>query len=397
MDSETMTRSRAPSRGGLEVTVARTREAAEELRPVWERHRWPRVDADIDYFLAVTDTQEGDSRPYVVALSGDAEGMFVGRLEDAHLWAGIGYRTLYRPRVRSLVLAHGGLAGTENPAVCDALCDQLFGSLRAGEADVLILPALPMDSPFARAVKARLSSFDRRTAVGAEATHRRQVLPESVEAFLESKAPKTRYGWTRPGKKLTKEFGDRLSLVKYREPGDVERIFADQVVVAEKTYQQGLGVAFGDTERQHRLVELALDRGWYRSYVLYLDGKPIAFWPGIAYERVFFVGTPGYDPELARYSLGAYLQLEIVADLCLDPDVDIVDFGFGDAEYKRRLGTESWTEQEILVFAPTLRARRIQLVRGGILGAASLAKRLLGEGRVAALKKRWRERLSRKG
>jgi GNAT acetyltransferase-like protein len=374
--------------------VARNASEIESVRETWTSVNWPRVDADIDFFVAVLETSAQAVRPHVVVLDGEqALGMFVGRVEETHLSCRIGYREVYRPEVRSIVLAHGGLAGTDRPEVSEAILGALLESLRAGEADVLILHALRTDSTFYQTVRRRLSMFARNTMFAAFATHRRLVLPGSFDDFLATKPAKARASLLRPSKKLRRDFGDRLSLPVYRELPDLERIFSDSEVVASKTYQRGLGVAFADTEQERRLVELGLQRGWFRSYFVYIDDKPIAFWPGFLYDRTFFIGTPGYDPEFARYSVGAFQQLQLVEDLCADEDVDAVDFGFGDSEYKRRLGNDSWEESTVLVFAPTFRSFRIQLARAGILGSASLARRILGDRQVAELKRRWRDRL----
>ena len=75
---------------------------------------------------------------------------------------------------------------------------------------------------------------------------------------------------------------------------------AEVETVAALTYQRGLGVAAADTPEQRALVELALERGWFRMYVLSLGGEPVAFWSGAGYDRTFFIGTPGYDPAFAE-------------------------------------------------------------------------------------------------
>ena len=50
-----------------------------------------------------------------------------------------------------------------------------------------------------------------------------------------------------------------------------------------------------------------MERGWFRAYVLYLDGEPIAFWQGQAYNGVFSTGVPGFDPAYADLRVGNYV------------------------------------------------------------------------------------------
>ena len=51
----------------------------------------------------------------------------------------------------------------------------------------------------------------------------------------------------------------------------------------------------------------------------------------------------------------------------------MLDFGPGDASYKQQFSNESREERNALVFAPTLRARRINLTRAAILAPARVA------------------------
>ena len=82
-----------------------------------------------------------------------------------------------------------------------------------------------------------------------------------------------------------------------------------------------------------------MERGWFRAYVLYLDDEPVAFWQGQAYNGVFSTGVPGFDPAYADHRVGNYVLFKLIADLCADESIETLDYGFGDAEYKRRFGT----------------------------------------------------------
>ena len=101
---------------------------------------------------------------------------------------------------------------------------------------------------------------------------------------------------TRYLRRLEKRFGDRLSLRIFRGASEGDRVFTDLGIVARKTYQHALGVAFAQRQLERRIVTLLMERGWFRAYVLYLDGEPISFWHGHAYRGAFVTGVPGYDP-----------------------------------------------------------------------------------------------------
>jgi CelD/BcsL family acetyltransferase involved in cellulose biosynthesis len=383
----------APARS---VRVVDSLDAIEGIRDRWEAAPVGRQDADIDFYLAFAASRPAFVRPYVLMLErGDElEAMLVARVEDVRLRAGVGYRTVFSARTRSITLVHGGLVGVDDENA-PVLLEALQQSLARREADVLFLPAQRTDSPLYRAALDALPAY-RRQPFDGHGVHRALALPDTFDEFLRSRSKSTRDSVKRYRKKVERDLGAKLELRVYREPADIERIFADTEPVAALTYQRGLGVALADTPEQRALVEVGLRHGWYRVWVLSLDGRTIAFWPGSTYDGTFHVGTPGYDPAYGEYRIGNYLLMRMFEDLIADPDVHAVDYGQGDAEYKRRFGSESWEEADLRVFAPTPRALAINAVRSAVLGAAEGARAVLRRaGVLERVKRGWRRRLAR--
>jgi CelD/BcsL family acetyltransferase involved in cellulose biosynthesis len=370
-------------------------EEIEEIRAAWQAAGVRRFDADIDFYLALAASRDNFVRPYVLLLerSGEVEAMLVARIEDIALRAKLGYRSLFSARVRAITLVHGGVTGITD-ANAAAFVDELNGSLARREADVLSLSGQATSSPLYRAAARGIPAF-RREPAGHATTHHTLALPATMEAFLASRSKSTRESVKRYRKKVERDLGERLELRVYRKPADIDRIFGDTEPVAAQTYQRGLGVALADTPAQRALIEVGLERDWFRTYVLALDGRTIAFWPGYAYRGTFFIGTPGYDPAFAEYRIGMYLQMRMIEDFCADPDLHTVDYGFGDAEYKRRFGSDSWEEADLLAFAPTPRALAVHAVRSAILLGVDGARGTLARaGLLDRMKRGWRRRLA---
>jgi CelD/BcsL family acetyltransferase involved in cellulose biosynthesis len=361
----------------------------EGVRDAWSAFTWPRVDADLDFLAELVACSPESVRPHVVALDG---GMVVGRIEETRLQSRIGYRAILAPSVRMLTVAHGGLAGED--AVAGALVDEILVALREGDADVALLPSLRVDSAVYDAARSQPPSRSRDRLVEVR-THRRLRLPESFDEFVQGRSKSTRQSINRYTKKLERELGDRLAFRVFSAPDELDELFAAVEPIAAKTYQGGLGVALRDDERNRRLVALGLERGWFRTWVLYLDGAPVAFWPGWIYNRAFFVGTPGYEPSLSDHRPGQYVLMRVIADLCADPAINVCDFGFGDSEYKRRFSNEEWDEADVLVFAPTLTGLRLNAGRTVVghtdRGLRAIARRT---GLAERVKRAWRRRLS---
>jgi CelD/BcsL family acetyltransferase involved in cellulose biosynthesis len=306
----------------------------------------------------------------------------------------IGYKDVYAPRLRSLTVVNAGVLGDDSEDACRVLLGELRRSLEAGTADVLRLRNLRLDSPFHRIATTEPAGVARgyRTI---PAVHWVLELPASFEAFLSELSSSTRESVKRYGRKLTKEYGDRLDVRVFREPSELDELFEQVGQIAEKTYQGGLGVAFTGDELQRSLTRLAMERGWFRAWVLSLDGTPCAFWHGEAYRGVFRIGIPGYDPAFGHLRVGNFVLMRLIEDLCADDDVHTLDYGFGNAEYKRRFGSRSWLEEDVLVYAISPKGIRVNAARTGVLLLAALARRALERGSVLArLKRGWRRRLS---
>jgi len=383
------------ARDAGEFTVATTTADVEALRPAWQARGVSYVDAELDYFLALVRTRPEVIGPYVIVMGRPEEpdALVVARTERAPFPCRLGYTTLYRPVLRTLRVSHGGIAGADDDGTAAKVVRRIEAALAGGSADVAVVPAVRLGSALDRALK-RIPAGVRLGRFADPAVHRRLVLPQSYEQLLATRDRKSRYNLKRQRAQLEKEFGDDLRFDVLSRPEDFDRIFADLESIAAKTYQRGLAAGFADTLERRELARVALERGWFRAWVLAIGERPVAFWQGNVLGRTYYSSSTGYDPEFTRQGVGTVLLLRVFEDLCGDPDVDVVDFGWGDADYKARWGNEEWYEHDLVVFAPSARGVRVNAIRTGILGADRAARRLgRATGLTAKVKRRWRSRL----
>jgi GNAT acetyltransferase-like protein len=370
------------------VRVCRTPEEVEALRADWTGFSHP--DADLDVFLTIVRERPEVVCPYVVVVEreGRPAALLAARLEECRLPAKFGYATVYKPRLRRITVVTGGVAG--DPDLCGELADELLLALERREADAVELQRIAIDSPLHRAVVERAPSALRQHGEQA-APHHVMDLPATSEELLPSLSKSVRDNLKRYTRKLEREYGERLVVRRYDAPGDFERAVADLETIAATTYQRGLGAGF-TAEHDGPLTRIALDGGWFRAWVLYLDGAPCAFEIGHLAGDSVVIAAKGFDPEYGNHHVGKVLQLKMLEDLCDDPSVDVLDFGFGDADYKRKLGTREWEDTSVLVYGRTPRALRAAAGRTAVLGADRLARRAAGADRIAKIKRRWRDR-----
>ena len=377
------------------VTVARTIEAVEELRDTWEALAPERLTADLDYHLTVLRHGPAVIRPHVAVLerAGGPPALAVGRVEEIDLTARIGYKTVFRPRVRALTIAQGGLLGVDDETA-EPLFDALSGALAEDRLHVLRLRLLGVGGRVHELARTRPGILVRQH-LGVPVERRRARIPATFDEYLSARSSKTRSNVKRYARRLEERYGDGdgVSFRVFRTTEELEELMRDTAAVHVKTYQHGMGAGLKGTELEKRLRELAAARGWFRGFVLYLDGAPSAFWHGSAYRGVFYTGPTGYDPAHRDLRLGTYVLGRMVETLC--GEVDWMDFGSGDAEYKRHFSDESRLEEDVSVFSPRPRPVAINLAQTTVRGASRGATAVLSRsGRLRAARRAWRSRLA---
>jgi len=381
---------------GTRVTVARTIEEVEGLRDVWEALQPERLTADFDYHLTVLRHAPAVIRPHVAVLerNGSPAALAVGRVEEVDLTARVGYATVLSPRVRALTISQGGLLGVDGQAA-EPLLAALSGALAQDNLHVLRLRLLPVGERVHELASSRPGLLTRQH-LGVQVERWRARIPATFDEYLAARSSKTRSNVKRYARRLEDRFGDGASFRVFRTPDELEELVRDTEAVHVKTYQHGMGAGLKGTELERRLRELAAERGWFRGFVLYLDDVPAAFWHGTAYRGVFYTGPTGYDPAHRDLRLGTYVLGKMVEKLC--GEVDWMDFGSGDAEYKRHFSDENRLEEDVTVFAPRARPVAINLAQTTVRGASRASKALLAKsGRLRAARRAWRGRLAGNG
>jgi hypothetical protein len=122
--------------------------------------------------------------------------------------------------------------------------------------------------------------------------------------------------------------------------------------VASQTYQRGLGAGFHNSVETRGRLGVFAERGQLRAQLLRVNGDVRAFWLGTVYHDTFYSWATAYDPALRDYEPGNLLFHRLVDELSREK-IRTLDFGLGDAFYKRRFGDSSWREATLRIFAPS--------------------------------------------
>ena len=372
------------------VRVARSFEEAEEFRPAWERLQNDRLTSDMDFFLTYCRHTPGVVGPHLVLLEEDGEpvALAAGRLEETRLPARLGYKVVLDTRVRALTVVYGGLLG--DTASLPGLLSALSDSVKHEHLDLVRFRMLELGSSQHSALT-DAAPLLRKQRFAPRLRHWRAALPGTLDDFLAQRSRRRRESVRRYSRRLERTYGDDARVEVVRDGAGLDKLFAESKLIHRETYQHVLGVGFSDETVQRRLAELTAARGWFRGYMLYLRDQPAAFWHGNVYRGSFGVMSTGFDPAFADDRPGTYLLMQAVEDLSGDGSAKLMDFGFGDADYKRHFGDGFVEEQDVGIFERRPRTIALNAVHSTLGGATAAGRAVAGgTGAVTSIRRRRR-------
>ena len=375
------------------VRILKTLPEIEEIRPIWGS--WPgHRDSDIDMFSAVVASNPETLRPHVIVAyrDGRPDAILIGRIDLTtqllrHLR--VGYWLMPSPRVRLLTFVIGAQRGNSSPEVSELLLREAVASLRRGEADLARLEYLEVGTPLYRLARSLPGILGRDHCVLPQPHWYMELSGTYEEVFSKRLSTSLRWEFRRKAKGIQAAFSS-VVVRCFEKPEDLETLMHDVESIAAKSYQRGLGVGFDNSEETRNRLLWQLRKGWLLAYVLYLDGKAVAFWIGTLYQRVFYGEFIGFDPAYSKYSPGTFLEAKGLEDLCARQAASF-DIGLGDAQYKARLGTTCREEATVYFYAPTLFGAALSLLIT-LMGLAKRTSRALAtrSGLSLKMKKVWR-------
>jgi len=359
------------------VRVVRTKEEIERIRSTWAQwQKDPR--ADVDFFVHDHCLTPGIVRPHIVVIyrRGQPDAMLVGKIVQGRVSDfSIGPWCFFRPNVRALRVPEGGLLGNVSTENCLILVGEIMKVLREREADLASFSELRIDCPMYDLVT-RLPNFMARDPFPDINPHYVVRLPRSIEAFYRELVPEVRWNvkrCARRSRQLEREYSGSVTICCYREPAELDRMMHDVEEVAKKTWQRGLGRGFRNSEAMRRHYALAVRSGWLRGYVMYVAGRPCAFWVGTLYGGAYYADFTGYDPALAKYSPGTCLLIRVFDDLCRN-NVSEISFGRGFEEYKHHFANCQWQAACTHIYSLSPKGIGLKALQTVTRGASALMK-----------------------
>ncbi len=370
-----------------------TIEDIEKIRSVWESMQ-THPNSDIDHYLNLIVTRTNIIKPYIFLITSDNNPvtLVIGRIEKFPFELKVGYKKIYCPVIKSLTVIYGGILGDSSGQICKIIYTEIMQLLAIGEADLLRFNYIETDSELYKLVSSRPGMFNR-DLFPVTNKHWRMTIPSTLDDFYKSRSSKHRHWLKRMERLLMKDFPDEVKYCCYKSDKELEKVFADLEYIAQNTYQRRIGVGFSDKAETRKTYTNLAQKQRLRTYILYIQNKPCAFWIGELYGNTFHLFSTGYDPELNKYELGTILFIKMIEDLCSIGDVKYLDFGFGDAAYKSRFGNANNTEAIINIFSNRFRSLKISILRIIIVGSQEYAKNILKRfDLLEKIKRKWQHR-----
>jgi hypothetical protein len=199
----------------------------------------------------------------------------------------------------------------------------------------------------------------------------------SFEDYLGTLGGKSRHTLRKNVRKL-EALGNPLRLERVDRPEQVPGFLRTALEVSKNSWQHRvLGQRVSDSEKATRSMMDLAERGLLRAYLLYSGEEACAF--SVAYQHRGIVNAQetGYHQEFAPYSPGKVLLYLIVQDLHADKEVTLLNFGMGDAEYKRWFADTERAESSWLLMRSSVRNRLLAGSHAGFDGAVRFAKRMV--------------------
>lgn len=382
-----------------EVYTCRTLEQISMIRPIWETLQSETkfcvdIEVDFDRYISMLESKP-ECEPYILLVfrNGAPRAMLIGTKGPVTLNCKLGYLKVLRPTLKCLTIIHGGYLGDFCEQTSHFLLDHLYKTLGEEQTDVVMFRQLPLVSPLYSLARKKSPIFCRRHLPKID-RHWRMVIPDRMDSFYKQHSSKTRQTLKRQLKQLDTKFQTRLA--ECTDPKMVSMALPDAAAVSSKTYQYALGSGLCDDTNTRKQLITSAQHGWLSLHVLYLNEQPCAFQLGLRYNETYFLQTMGFDPTMKQRNLGTALFLKILDQLCQNPEIKYLDFGFGDAEYKRRFGTEYWDESAVYLFAPRVYPMLINVIHT-VVSDVSEGLRVLAKksGFEAKIKRKWRGFLSK--
>ena len=290
-----------------------------------------------------------DACPYVIyGRSGNARALIAGEIKQVNRVSGVGPLARLMPPLVALEVFETATVMTpgSTPGQLATLVEAMAGSLlSSGAADILHLHNIEVNSPAAEV-------FGQPERFGARGFTEDRVRwwarlnnPDTGERILKpSKNARRHYN------KLVRNFDGDAEFTTITTIDQVDEFATAAASIVTQTYQAAIGVGAKDTPAYRALLAEMAEAGSLRGYLITGRNEPIAYVLGDRWGHTFSLWALSFLPQYGHLSPGTVAVRKAMESLADEGVVDF-DFGWGDAEYKRRYGDRLVDEIDFVCYS----------------------------------------------
>jgi len=341
----------------MEISYIRTFEEIEGIRPIWEhlqaKENFPKINADIDRYLSIIKTVREEIQPYILLVKQNdvVVGMLIGHIYRNPIKCNLGRKTIFKPYLKILSVVYGGILGNLSKDTCDLLMGELTTLLRNDELDAVYFNHLETDSFFYKYIRKKTNALCRSHFPKIE-YHVAISAPQDTEYLLKCCSKNRRKHIRKYIKRLEKEYPGKVKLSVYTKEKEVDLAIETIANISSQTYQWAFGGGLVNDEKTRIIWHSAAKKGWLRVYILNVNNEPCAFRYALKYRRTYFGELIGYLPKWKDFNVGTVLFMKFIEQICHEPDVERIDFGFGGGYHKELGNSYCWPEASLYIYAP---------------------------------------------
>jgi len=327
------------------------------------KEQWPEFDiryyeTDFEYLSALYKENIGDGQLLTILLicSNGKNFIINGIIKHVEYSPKIAYFTLKLIRLKKkcfLVGPYSILGEISDYTTANDIEAALSRYCRENDIDYVYFTLLSKESLFTKYLS-NLKNPLKRDPASLPEEHFLLEIPESLESYLKTKDAKSRYNLKRIMKQLENTYPNNVNIRMFTEEKDVDVFCEHAENIAQKSHLRPLNVGFRSTPTEIKKKKILANIGFFRSYILYLDGKPSAFICGILYKKSFFTEHIGFDVQYERLSIGSYLLLKVIEDIASNRCAVTLDYSYGSDSYKKRFSSLLNEDIRIRLFIPKI-------------------------------------------
>ena len=241
------------------------------------------------------------------------------------------------PQLHGYHLAYNRMIGDTGPEACAKFGSTLIDYVNADAIDYVRMDDMEYGGPLWNALKTSGASFYASNPLQRWWTD----LSTSKQYFV----------------KIKKSFGQKARKLQrlgseFRTYTDVSDVTTAISTIYPNTWQyRRRGIAGSSYLSEPELWRFIADLGAMRTYVLWLSDKPLAYIVGTQYGGRLSVIDIGYDSTQPQLGPGIVLTYFMLEELIASNTPNLIDWGYGDYDYKRVFSTRCTSSTQAMLIA----------------------------------------------